>query len=34
MHLVDALVENGLPADRAMRLAYDVQKEVLAAAGA
>jgi hypothetical protein len=35
MHLIDALVASGLPADRALRLAADVQKEVLeAAAGA
>jgi hypothetical protein len=31
MHLVDALVENGLPADRALRLAATVQREALEA---
>jgi hypothetical protein len=30
MHLVDALVENGLPADRALRLAAIVQRQALA----
>jgi hypothetical protein len=32
MQLVDALVETGLPADRALRLAAAVQRETLAAA--
>jgi hypothetical protein len=31
MHLVDALIENGLPADRALRLAATVQREAFRA---
>ena len=34
MRLVDALVKNGLPPDRALRLAAAVQRETLAAAAA